>query len=170
MTPHQDDKTTRPNGQWLGIVAAVAAGGAVSGLIVGGFVILFVGIAILAVFNGGSTHGNVDHAVWLASAVLGPLIAGSCTGGLAAIIRWPQRALKWRTVTAVAIASAAMSAALLAGHTNGSIRFLVQPQWWSIYLVGVTALAYLIVLVIGRFRPAHPRPVTGEDPPWPTAF
>jgi hypothetical protein len=167
MTTSQDNKPARANGPWLATVAAVAAGGALSGLIVGGFVILFVGIALLALFNGGSTHGNVDHAVWLASVVVGPVVVGGSTGGLAAIVRWPQRALKWRTVTALGIASAGMSAALLGGHTNGSVRFLVQPRWWSIYLFGVTGLTYLIVFAIGRFRPSIPQRPSGGDPPWP---
>lgn len=156
---------------WCLRVVGVSALGAIASLIIGGFVILFVGIAVLAVFNGGSTHGNVDHAVWLASVVVGPLIVGTCTGGLAAITHWPQRALKRRTVIAEAIASAVTSAALLGGHTNGSIRFLVQPQWWVIYRFGVTALTYLIVAITGVSSPVDEvittaGPMSGPMPGW----
>lgn len=148
MTPQDERRKQRM--QWLGVVAGVAAGGAVSSLVVGGIIILFVGIVIVNITNGGHTHGNIDHATWLASIIIGPFIVGGCSAGLAAIIRWPPATSKMRTVIALGFATGLMSLALLAGHTNGSIRFLVQPQWWFIYLLGVGALSYLIAFTLNR--------------------
>jgi hypothetical protein len=157
---------------WYVRVVGVTILGAIASLIVGGFVALFLGIALVALFNGGSTTGNVDHAVWLASVVVGPLIVGFCTGGLAAIFQWPRQTLKRRTVVAVTIVSAVMAEALLGGHTNGSIRFLGQPWWWALYVVGVLVPTALAV-GLGRGRQetveasAAPRvQMSGPRPGW----
>ena len=157
---------------WYIRVVGVIVLGAIASLIVGGFVGLFLGIALVALFNHGSTSGNVDHAVWLASVVVGPLIVGSCTGGLAAIFQWPRQTLKRRTVVAVTIVSAVMAGTLLGGHTDGSIRFLVQPWWWALYVIGVlgpTALA--VRLRSGNqetvsVAAAPPGRMTGPTPGW----
>jgi hypothetical protein len=128
----------------LAIYVGVVVAGAIASLIVGGFVILFLGAA-MAVTVEKQAGTNLDHAVWLVSLVAGPLIVGACTAAVAIVVPFPAETAKARTVVALAIGAGLTTLGMFAAHADGSIKFMVAPPWWVLYVCSVIALGHLVV-------------------------
>jgi drug/metabolite transporter (DMT)-like permease len=96
-------------------------------LLVGGFVILFLGVGLIALAGDGTGH-QLDLDVFRIMVVLGPLIVGACTFGVAfAVWGQPRMPARWASSIALAVSSAVVTLAFIASHRPGRMDYINKP-------------------------------------------
>ena len=136
--------------------------GALASFIVGGFVLLLFGVLLIAI-SGGPRHQL--RSEYVLSLLLAPPIVAGCTL-LAARLIWRARALPAArpSVAALSSASAIVTLAFLAGHTDSNVSFATRPAWIAAYLGAVTGISAVVVWIWAS-RDGRSRGTDAGQPP-----
>lgn len=133
--------------QWLSsarwCAAAVSASivGAIASFIVGGFIILVLGMAIVATAGGGS-GARLNQIEFVAMLVLAPAIVAACTFGAAtAAWRVPRIPARRASPGMLAVSSALTTVGFIATHRPGYIDYVNKPPSIIAYVAATTVAA-----------------------------
>src|SRR3954471_15396045 len=109
---------------WCVAAVSTSIAGAIASFIVGAFVGLWFGMAMIAAAGGG-TGQRVDRTIFFAMLGLGPMIVGACTFGIATLAgRLPRLPARRASPRALAVSSALTTIGFVATHRPGYIAYV----------------------------------------------